>query len=165
MKRSIGVGGTLVDGVLEIQGPHADKALEILKKNGYVKAKKIAKWLIFYLVVSYEFKWAHTFTMRTIKKTDSLYRHLVMSSRILGSAGGCHCRSQSALEPVSLVAAWHVHRRDLHLFPWLPLPSCRCGERMHDKWTDQSTSSRWLTRHGRDRQRHGKRRKCVVNAW
>lgn len=43
MKRSIGVGGTLVEGVLEIQGPHADKALEILQKKGYSKAKKIGK--------------------------------------------------------------------------------------------------------------------------
>jgi translation initiation factor 1 (eIF-1/SUI1) len=43
MKRSIGVGDTLVDGVLEIQGPHADKALAMLKKKGYVKAKKIGK--------------------------------------------------------------------------------------------------------------------------
>lgn len=43
MKRSIGVGGTLVDGVLEIQGPHANKVLEMLQTKGYVKAKKIGK--------------------------------------------------------------------------------------------------------------------------
>lgn len=41
MKRAIGVGGTLVDGVLEIQGPHADKVLMTLKKRGYTRAKKI----------------------------------------------------------------------------------------------------------------------------
>jgi len=43
MKRSIGVGGTLVNGVLEIQGPHADKVLVTLKKKGYSKVKKIGK--------------------------------------------------------------------------------------------------------------------------
>jgi translation initiation factor 1 (eIF-1/SUI1) len=41
MKRAIGVGGTLVDGVLEIQGPHSDKVLSTLKNKGYVQAKKI----------------------------------------------------------------------------------------------------------------------------
>ena len=41
MKRAIGVGGTLVDGVLEIQGPHSDKVLATLKNKGYVKAIKI----------------------------------------------------------------------------------------------------------------------------
>lgn len=41
MKRAIGVGGTLVDGVLEIQGPHSDKVLATLKNKGYVQAKKI----------------------------------------------------------------------------------------------------------------------------
>lgn len=43
MKRTIGVGGTLVDGVLEIQGPHSDKVLATLKKKGYAKSKKIGK--------------------------------------------------------------------------------------------------------------------------
>lgn len=43
LKQSIGVGGTLVDGVLEIQGRHADKVLATLKKKGYTKAKKIGK--------------------------------------------------------------------------------------------------------------------------
>ena len=43
MKKKFGGGGTLVDGVLELQGSHADKALAILKKNGYNQAKKIGK--------------------------------------------------------------------------------------------------------------------------
>ena len=43
MKKKFGGGGTLVDGVLELQGSHADKALAILKKNGYSQAKKIGK--------------------------------------------------------------------------------------------------------------------------
>ena len=43
MKRKFGGGGTLVDGVLELQGRHADKALVILQKNGYKLAKKIGK--------------------------------------------------------------------------------------------------------------------------
>jgi translation initiation factor 1 (eIF-1/SUI1) len=41
MKRSFGVGGTLVDGVLEIQGAYAVRALGLLQKKGYEKAKKI----------------------------------------------------------------------------------------------------------------------------
>jgi translation initiation factor 1 len=43
MKSKFGVGGTLVDGVLEIQGSFAVQAVEILKKNGYSKAQKIGK--------------------------------------------------------------------------------------------------------------------------
>jgi translation initiation factor 1 len=43
MKSKFGVGGTLVDGVLEIQGSFAVEAVEILKKKGYSKAKKIGK--------------------------------------------------------------------------------------------------------------------------
>jgi translation initiation factor 1 len=43
MKSKFGVGGTLVDGVLEIQGSFAAQAVEILKKKGYSKAQKIGK--------------------------------------------------------------------------------------------------------------------------
>jgi translation initiation factor 1 (eIF-1/SUI1) len=43
MKQSLGVGGTLVDGVLEIQGSHATKVVATLKENGYNKAKRIGK--------------------------------------------------------------------------------------------------------------------------
>lgn len=43
MKQSLGVGGTLVDGVLEIQGPHATKIVATLKEEGYSKTKKIGK--------------------------------------------------------------------------------------------------------------------------
>ena len=43
MKRSFGVGGTMVDGVLEIQGAYATRALDVLKKKGYTKARKIGK--------------------------------------------------------------------------------------------------------------------------
>jgi translation initiation factor 1 len=43
MKRSFGSGGTLVDGVLEIQGSYAIKAVEVLKKKGYTKARKVGK--------------------------------------------------------------------------------------------------------------------------
>ena len=41
MKKSFGVGGTLVDGVLEIQGAYGERAVQLLRKNGYTKAKKI----------------------------------------------------------------------------------------------------------------------------
>jgi len=38
------VGGTLVYGVLEIQGEsHVDKVVEILQSMGYLKARKIGK--------------------------------------------------------------------------------------------------------------------------
>jgi len=43
MKKSFGAGGTLVDGVLEIQGAYANRAVEILQKQGYAKARKIGK--------------------------------------------------------------------------------------------------------------------------
>lgn len=43
MKQSLGVGGTLVDGVLEIQGSHAAKVVATLKVEGYSKAKRIGK--------------------------------------------------------------------------------------------------------------------------
>ena len=39
MKGKLGGGGALVDGVLEIQGSHADKVLAILKQKGYSQAK------------------------------------------------------------------------------------------------------------------------------
>jgi translation initiation factor 1 len=41
MKQKLGVGGALVQGVLEIQGDYADKAVEILQSKGYKKARKI----------------------------------------------------------------------------------------------------------------------------
>jgi len=43
LKKSLGVGGTLLEGVLEIQGAYADKTVEVLHKKGYVLAKKIGK--------------------------------------------------------------------------------------------------------------------------
>lgn len=43
LKKSLGVGGTLVEGVLEIQGAYADKTVQVLKKKGYALAKKIGK--------------------------------------------------------------------------------------------------------------------------
>ena len=43
MKRSFGVGGTMVDGVLEIQGAYAARAMQVLKQKGYHRAKKIGK--------------------------------------------------------------------------------------------------------------------------
>lgn len=43
LKKSLGVGGTLVEGVLEIQGAYAAKTVEALHKKGYVLAKMIGK--------------------------------------------------------------------------------------------------------------------------
>jgi len=44
LKSKLGVGGTLVYGVLEIQGEsHVDKVVEILQSMGYLKARKIGK--------------------------------------------------------------------------------------------------------------------------
>ena len=43
MKGKLGGGGALVDGVLEIQGSHADKVLDILKSKGYSQAKIVGK--------------------------------------------------------------------------------------------------------------------------
>lgn len=43
LKKSLGVGGTLVEGVLEIQGAYASKTVEALHKKGYVLAKMIGK--------------------------------------------------------------------------------------------------------------------------
>lgn len=43
LKKSLGVGGTLVEGVLEIQGTYADKTVELLRKKGYELAKKVGK--------------------------------------------------------------------------------------------------------------------------
>jgi translation initiation factor 1 (eIF-1/SUI1) len=43
LKKSLGTGGTLVEGVLEIQGAYADKAVEVLRKKGYILAQKIGK--------------------------------------------------------------------------------------------------------------------------
>jgi translation initiation factor 1 len=41
MKAKLGGGGTLVDGVLELQGSHADKVLEMMKTKGYSMAKVV----------------------------------------------------------------------------------------------------------------------------
>lgn len=43
LKGKLGVGGTLVEGVLEIQGTHTEKVVELLKGMGYTKAKKVGK--------------------------------------------------------------------------------------------------------------------------
>lgn len=43
LKKALGVGGTLVEGVLEIQGAYAAKTVEVLHKKGYLLAKKIGK--------------------------------------------------------------------------------------------------------------------------
>jgi translation initiation factor 1 len=43
MKTKLGGGGTLVEGVIELQGSHADMILSILLKKGYSKTKKIGK--------------------------------------------------------------------------------------------------------------------------
>jgi translation initiation factor 1 len=41
LKTKLGGGGSLVDGVLELQGGHAEKVLQALQAKGYLKAKKI----------------------------------------------------------------------------------------------------------------------------
>ena len=41
MKASLGGGGTLADGVIELQGEHADRILTILKSKGYSSAKVV----------------------------------------------------------------------------------------------------------------------------
>jgi len=41
LKKSLGVGGTLVDGVLELQGAYGDKTVTMLRKRGYELTKKI----------------------------------------------------------------------------------------------------------------------------
>ena len=43
LKTKLGVGGTLVDGVLELQGDHTLKVVEMLQEMGYAKAKRIGK--------------------------------------------------------------------------------------------------------------------------
>lgn len=39
MKSKLGGGGALVEGVLELQGSHCDKVLEMLKSKGYSDVK------------------------------------------------------------------------------------------------------------------------------
>jgi len=39
LKAKVGGGGTLVEGVLELQGPHCEIAMSFLKSKGYTKAK------------------------------------------------------------------------------------------------------------------------------
>lgn len=41
MKSKLGGGGSMIDGVLEIQGGHADKVVTMLKAKGYQSAKKV----------------------------------------------------------------------------------------------------------------------------
>ena len=41
MKAKLGGGGTLVDGVLELQGSHADKVVDMMKSKGYSQIKVI----------------------------------------------------------------------------------------------------------------------------
>ena len=41
MKKSLGSGGTMVDGVLEIQGAYASQVVTMLQRKGYQRAKKI----------------------------------------------------------------------------------------------------------------------------
>jgi translation initiation factor 1 (eIF-1/SUI1) len=41
LKKALGVGGTLVDGVLELQGAYGDKAVAVLRKKGYDRTKRI----------------------------------------------------------------------------------------------------------------------------
>ena len=43
LKTKLGVGGTLVDGVLELQGDHTLKVVEMIQEMGYAKAKRIGK--------------------------------------------------------------------------------------------------------------------------
>jgi len=42
-KQKLGVGGTLAEGVLEVQGAHAETILDALKAKGYNRAKKVGK--------------------------------------------------------------------------------------------------------------------------
>jgi len=39
LKAKVGGGGTLVEGVLELQGPHSETAMQFLKSKGYTKTK------------------------------------------------------------------------------------------------------------------------------
>jgi len=41
MKATLGGGGTMVEGVLELQGSHSDRILDILKSKGYSGAKVV----------------------------------------------------------------------------------------------------------------------------
>lgn len=41
LKKKLGGGGTLIDGVLELQGSHSEKVLSFLKSKGFTKAKVI----------------------------------------------------------------------------------------------------------------------------
>ena len=39
LKSKLGGGGTMIEGVLELQGAHGDKTLEMLKKKGFSKVQ------------------------------------------------------------------------------------------------------------------------------
>lgn len=41
MKTKLGGGGSMIEGVLELQGEHGEKILELLKKKGFSKAKMV----------------------------------------------------------------------------------------------------------------------------
>lgn len=41
MKGKLGGGGALVEGVLELQGSHSDKVLDILRSKGYSGARVV----------------------------------------------------------------------------------------------------------------------------
>jgi len=43
LKAQVGGGGTIVDGVIELQGPHAEKALKEMRSRGFVEARIIGK--------------------------------------------------------------------------------------------------------------------------
>jgi translation initiation factor 1 (eIF-1/SUI1) len=40
IKKKIGGGGSLIQGIVELQGSHADVVLKTLKSKGYVQAAK-----------------------------------------------------------------------------------------------------------------------------
>ena len=40
LKKKIGGGGSLIEGVIELQGSHADVVLSNLKSKGFIQAKK-----------------------------------------------------------------------------------------------------------------------------
>lgn len=41
MKKKIGGGGSLIDGIIELQGAHSDVVMKNLKSKGYSQTKKV----------------------------------------------------------------------------------------------------------------------------